>query len=55
MCYSFVFEVAFILQVQQAAEGVDIAPRETCHFTWLSGIRIMSVQCSEGTVQRKFD
>ena len=53
--YSVVFKVTFILQVQQAAEGVDIASRETCHFTWLSWIWIMSVQCSEGAVQRKFD
>jgi hypothetical protein len=36
MCYSVVFEVTFILQVQQAAKGVDIASRETYHFTWLS-------------------
>ena len=54
MYYSAVFEVTFILQVQQAAKGVDIASRETYHFTWLSWIRIMSIKCFEGTVQRKF-
>lgn len=54
-CYSIVFEVTIIFQMQQAAEGVDLASRETYHFTWLSWIWIMSIKWSEGAIQGKFD